>query len=183
MSDAWGIWEIHPDLVDGRYLDIACFLQCALLRILISAFIDFVKIKTQARKLLFSKCGVTYRKSNYQALGIAILNSYDNSRKQPTVFHGIWITKVAFHDNWKTKAVWRFSGSFWSPPPSTAYIMWQLQKLVLFTISIKCMYIFCTYDMYVYPRSQNYLYIYACQGLSSTIFSAKLLMKVHGSHK
>ena len=131
MSDAWGIWEIHPDLVDGRYLDIACFLQCGLLRILISAFIDFVKIN-QPYKLLFSKCDVTYRKSNYEALGIAILNSYDNFRKHPTVFHGNWITKVAFHGNWIKKAIWRFSGSFWSPLPSTAYIMWQLQKLVLF---------------------------------------------------
>ena len=131
MSDAWGIWEIHPDLVDGRYLDNACFLQWGLLRILISAFIDFVKIN-QARKLLFSKCDVTYRRSNYEALGIAILNSYDNSCKHPTVLHCNWITKVAFHGNWITKAVWRFSGSFWSPLPSTAYIMWQLQKLVLF---------------------------------------------------
>ena len=84
MSDAWGIWEIHPDLVDGRYLDIACFLQCGLPWILISAFVGFVKIN-QPRKLLFSKCDVTYRRSNYEAPGIAILNSYDNSRKHPSL--------------------------------------------------------------------------------------------------
>ena len=91
----------------------------------------FVKLN-QARKLLFSKCDVTYRRSNYEALGIAILNSYDNSRKHPTVFHGNWITKVAFHGNWITKAVWRFSGSFLSLLLSMVFIMWQLQRLVLF---------------------------------------------------